>query len=92
MTTIKPTIGRVVWYQPDSRDTAYKYRAMGDQRHSAMIAYVHSDSMVNLAVNDANGNQYAKTSVPLFQGEAEDCPPGECCWMPYQKKQAAKEE
>jgi len=48
--------------------------------------------MVNLSVSDSNGNQFGRTSVPLFDGTPEDCPEDSCCWMPYQKQQAAKEE
>ena len=77
---IKPTIGRVVWYN-----------AGEEQMNSAMVAYVHNDEMVNLAVNDENGVNYPCMDVPLFQGDAEDCPEGSCCWMPYQKKQAEKD-
>ena len=87
-TKIHPTIGRVVWYIPhDHENTA----GNGDQPFSAMICYVWSEEMVNLSVNDANGNTIPRTSVPLFHGDYEDCPKGSCCWMPYQKSQAAKE-
>ena len=85
---MKPTIGRVVWYKPmPAHDDSFT-----DQMNPALICYVHSDEMVNLSVSDSNGNQFGGTSVPLFQGTPEDCPAGSCCWMPYQKQQAAKEE
>jgi len=87
---IEPSIGRVVWYQQAPEDVVEGKMALSDQKLSAMIAYVWEDGTVNLAINDANGVQHGKTSVPLFQGEAEDCPFGSCCWMPYQKQQAEK--
>lgn len=85
---IKPTIGRVVWY------TQYQNEHLtcdDSQPLAAMVCYVYSDSMVNLVVHDANGNSIPKTSVPLFQGDASECPEGSCCWMPYQQKQAEKD-
>lgn len=78
---IKPTIGRVVWYHPNKGVTL-----------AAIIAYVHSDVMVNLAVFDVNGVAYNQTSVFLYQNEpAQERPiEGFCEWMPYQIGQAAK--
>lgn len=81
---ITPTIGRVVWYRPASHD--------GDQPLCALVTYVHSDTMVNLAVFDPNGNPFAATSVPLRQDD-DPAPAGSYAeWMPYQKGQAAKAE
>ena len=77
---IKPTIGRVVWYNSGAM-----------QMHAATVAYVWGDEMVNLSVVDQDGNQYGLTSISLHQGDAEDCPYGSCCWMPFQKKQAEKD-
>ena len=81
MKKIIPTIGRVVWFNTGR-----------DQPHAATVAYVLSEDVVNLGVIDHLGAPYSATSVPLFQGDAEDCPEGSCCWMPYQKKQAEKAE
>ena len=89
---IKPSIGRVVLYRPNPNDSIDQAFVSREQKLSAMISYVWHNELVNLAVNDADGNSFSKTSVPLFQGDADDCPPGSCCWMPYQKAQAAKEE
>lgn len=84
---IKPTIGRVVWYHAlDSTPD--------QQPQAAMVAYVHSDTMVNLGVFDMNGMPgTGETSVFLWQGDRGDKPaPGTryCEWMPYQQGQAAK--
>ena len=82
---IKPTVGRVVWF--------FKY--VQGQGHkgplAAHVAFVHSDSMLNLMVIDENGNPHSETSVHLVQ--EEPAPNNNyCCWMPYQKGQAAKTE
>lgn len=83
---IKPTVGRVVWF--------YKY--VSGQGHkgplAAHVAFVHSDSMVNLMVIDENGVPRSETSVRLSQ-EGNDTPQHDYCeWMPYQKGQADKTE
>lgn len=83
---IKPTIGRVVWFWVGAEAPDQK------QPYAALVAHVHSDSMVNLAVFDGNGCAFNKTSVPLVQ-EGELAPSGMYCeWMPYQRGQAAKTE
>lgn len=87
---IKPTIGRVVWFTPALNDPQLPRR---DQPNAAIIAYVHSDTCVNLAVFDSNGATVSRTSVKLVQDTdvyAIDGPHAE--WMPYQKGQAAKTE
>jgi hypothetical protein len=80
---IKPTIGRVVWYHPQHKHI---------QPHAALIAFVHSDTLVNLAVFDENGSHQATIDVPLYQNEPNQERPqyGFCEWMPYQQGQAAK--
>ncbi|RJP48789.1 MAG: hypothetical protein C4586_08745 [Anaerolineaceae bacterium] len=81
---IKPTVGRVVWYWPAG--------AKVEQPFAATVAYVHSDHMVNLSVIDANGHQFPAMSIPLVQDNEETPGLPYCCWMPYQKGQAAKTE
>ena len=82
---IKPTIGRVVWFHGLNPS---------DQPNAALIAYVHSDTLVNLAVFECNGVADHKTSVFLYQGpEYSEKPQSYYCeWMPYQTGQAAKTE
>jgi hypothetical protein len=78
---ISPTIGRVVLFHPANPH---------DQPFPALVAYVHSDRMVNLAVFDSNGNPFGKTSVQLLQ-DGDPTPDWCYCeWMPFQKGQAAK--
>lgn len=78
---IKPTIGRVVWFWLGSNKDA-------EQPQAALIAWVHSDTEVNLAVFDANGIPYNRIQVPLYQGEGERPEGDHCEWMPYQIGQA----
>lgn len=79
---IKPTIGRVVWFREVQEEAA--------QPKSALICFVHSDTEVNLAVFDHNGNPFSMRKVTLYQGEGPR-PEGIFAeWMPYQIGQAAK--
>lgn len=81
---IKPTVGRVVWFRPMSASE-------NPQPLAAIIAFVHDDKTVNLAVFDRNGESYPLEGVQLIQEGEMPCRPGGYCeWMPYQKGQAAK--
>lgn len=89
---IKPTIGRVVWFHPDTTDESL---SGSDQPLPALVSYVHGDRCVNLAVFDANGGgSHSRTSVELLQDGDEPPEHGGMYaeWMPYQKGQAAKTE
>lgn len=86
---IKPTVGRVVWFHPDKPGSVARPKGVP---LAAIVAFVHSDALVNLAVFDVNGSTFARSSVPLIQ-DGEEKPDGPYCeWMPYQKGQAAKTE
>lgn len=94
---IKPTVGRVVWYTPSpigvdgSGRKIFQFPCTVGQPLAAIIAYVHSDSMVNLTVFDANGESHGVCSVDLIQDGQPKPEFGRYCeWMPYQKGQAAK--
>jgi hypothetical protein len=89
---IKPTIGRVVWFHPGAWDHVNLTRPDPSQPLAALVVYVWSDRMVNLAVFDQNGIAHGRTSVPLVQ--EGDMVPAEFFaeWMPFQKGQAAKAE
>lgn len=85
-TVVKPTIGRVMWF--------YKFVTGGGHKGpmAALVAYVHSDSIVNLAVADEDGKMRNETSVQVVQ-EGQDVPTNNyATWMPYQIGQAAKTE
>lgn len=80
---IKPTVGRVVWYQTGNPQ---------DQPNAAIVAYVYTDRCVNLMVINANGDNYSRQRVFLRQDD-DLIPDGFYAeWMPYQKGQAAKTE
>lgn len=81
--SIKPTIGRVVWY---------KERGLSDQFCDAHIVYVYNDNCINIAGFDRNGTPFARTSVILDHGPAAECIEYRACWMPYQKAAAAKDK
>ena len=88
---IEPTVGRVVWYRPDSYDRAKMAVKDNDPLVGHVVA-VWSSNMVSLAVFDANGELHQRTSIVLRQPE-DEAPDGAFCeWMPYQKGQAAKTE
>lgn len=84
-TVIPPTVGRIVhFYDAD--------HAPGSSEQAAIVCHVWSDTCVNLAVFDHNGNHFSHTSVRLVQ-EGEEVPESGiwCQWMPYQIGQARKE-
>lgn len=87
---IQPTVGRIVLYTPHTTEVmAYQ---PGDKL-AAIIVKVWSDTCVNLAVFDGNGDVMNGISVPLIQdGEPVPGSGFYCEWMPYQKGQAAKTE
>jgi hypothetical protein len=59
---------------------------------AAIVTKVWSDTCINLAVFDANGNTHSRTSVLLYQGEGERPDVCFCEWMPYQLGQAVRTE
>ncbi len=82
---IKPTVGRVVWFQPGHiAEVPDK-----EQPFAALIAYVWSDRMINVAAFDSNGKPVAATSVALLQDDDPVPQNGHYAqWMPYQVGQA----
>jgi hypothetical protein len=88
MPVITPTVGRVVWYFPNGKTQ----HDAGEQPHSASVAYVHGDRCINIGYFDQNGFAKNATSVTLVQDGDELPEYGFCCWMPFQKGQAAKTE
>lgn len=89
MASIKPTIGRVIWFTPSPAiSPGIDHR---DQPLQGSIAYVHNDTSINVGGFDARGAPYAAINVKLVQ-EGEERPEGGhfAEWMPYQRGQAAK--
>jgi hypothetical protein len=97
MTTIKPSVGRVVWYRPGQYDFVLHTRwNEGTSRKevgplAAIITGVVNDHCVHLAGFDFYGYAWSRQNVYLWHGDCgveQDSPYAE--WMPYQKGQAAK--
>ena len=70
-----PTVGRVVYYNQGTVEDP--------KRLASVIAWVWSETLVNLMVIDPNGVPSGKTSVSWGSGG------GQWDWMPYQKQKAA---
>lgn len=83
---IIPTPGRVVWFYPAPYDGIGRMRA---DPLAAIVAGVHDDRLVNLAVFDAYGGTQQRTQVRLVQPD-DVAPDGGAyaAWMPYQVSQA----
>jgi hypothetical protein len=77
-----------VWFHPANNESHPDFTPAS--LCAAIIAFVHSDSVVNLAVFDGDGNAHSATSVPLIQDDGKAPDTGYWCeWMPYQKAVAA---
>jgi len=84
---IHPTIGRVVLFWPAADEAGKR----PDQPFPALIAYVHSEHLINVGGFAHNGQPFAATSVPLLQDDDELAPSSAYAeWMPYQLEQARK--
>ncbi len=91
MVKIVPTIGRVVLYFPSEADRMEGMEVHSDAPCAALVAYVHSDYVVNLLVTDHDGNAWARRSVQI-NVEGPHCETPHAEWMAYQQGQAAKTE
>jgi len=92
-TTIKPTIGRIVWFYP-AANTATSGFVHPDEGQplAGIVAKVNEDGTLMLGVFDADGAPVIRLGpVPLIQ-EGQDVPEGGhyATWMPYQIVQAKK--
>jgi hypothetical protein len=82
---IKPTVGRVVWFNQMKPDV---FPGSGGTC-AAIVTYVHSDRLVNLCVFDAKGNTHSRILIPLVQPGDTKPTTAHCEWMPFQIGQAA---
>lgn len=92
---ISPTVGRVVWFYPSLLTGESGFAPpSGDMPLAAIVAHVWSDTMVNLAVFDANGKAHSRTSVQLIHEEltADRLSDAFCTWMPFQRGQAKAQD
>ncbi len=70
----QPTVGRHVWFFPAGRSP-------GQTPQAAIICHVHSPTLVNLVIFDANGLTRGQTSVLLTQEGIEGpVAAGYCTW------------
>jgi hypothetical protein len=86
---ISPTPGRIVWYTPAPHDGIGQ---IAGQPLAAIVAGVHSDRLINLAVFDAYGNTQQRSNVTLVQPGDAVPDSAHATWMPYQVGQAAKHQ
>jgi hypothetical protein len=86
---IRPSPGRIVWYRAEEDE--HHLKCGYEPALAAVVTGIISDEVVNLSVYGFDGTgPYARQNIVLVQqGEPA---PGQCCWMPYQKGQAAKTE
>jgi hypothetical protein len=80
---ISPTVGRVVWFW-----SGHEWRAL--QPEAALIVFVHSDIMVNLAIFDLAGRFRNRTRVELYQGEGDRPEDAFCEWIRDERALPAK--
>jgi hypothetical protein len=86
---IKSTVGRIVWiFNRKGSESA-------DQPEAAQVAYVNSDTSINVGGLNKHGHPFALSGVPLWgdtpiDGEDENSLHAE--WMPYQVKMAAQDQ
>lgn len=86
---ISPTPGRIVWFHPAPHDGI---ATLNGQPLAAIVAGVHSDRLINLAVFDAYGNSQQRSNVHLVQPGDAAPDSAHATWMPYQVGQAAKHQ
>ncbi len=86
---IIPTPGRIVWYWPSAADGI---ATLPGGPLAAIVAGVHNDRSVNLAVIDSYGHAQQRINVRLVQPDDDIPDTSYASWMPYQLGQAAKTE
>lgn len=90
-TLTKPTIGRKVWFWPNSQaSTEAGAIDVYDEKQAldATVVCAWSDRLVNLSVTDHGGRVHSVRSCTLRQ-EGDPLPTSRYCeWMPYQVSQA----
>jgi hypothetical protein len=82
---IKPTVGRVVYFRPDSHDPIERN---GTEPLAAIVTRAWSDTCLNLMVMDVHGVACSRTSVMLVQPDEPKPEHSFCHWMPFQVGQA----
>ncbi len=88
-TIINPTVGRVMLYWPTAKERKEMPTVPGEPL-AATVAGVQSEKVINVSVVDSNGNQFARTNVPVVQDgeDTYDEHTAYVTWMGYQIGQA----
>lgn len=92
MSKTLPTVGRKVWFRPNSYMPSGMVQLGMDTPMDATVIYVWGPDMVNLLVTDHVGNQFPIQSVKLVHPDDPLPSWSYCEWMPYQIGQAKKAE
>ena len=79
-----PFVGQMVHYYPYQSEYVFEYNTKEGHPHAAVVTYVHSHTLVNLAVFDMNGKQFRLTSVTYHKG-GEKPAYGYCQEIPPEK-------
>ena len=90
---IYPTVGRLLHYYPGENDSGLVSSVIPQPPLAAIVTFVHTERVVNLAVFTSQGGFASRCSVTLLQDD--DIPlmgDSYAQWMPYQVGQAAKTE
>lgn len=87
---IEPSIGRKLWYHPDSR-RGDPPPIKAEQPYDASVVCVYSERELSLAVWDHEGNMFPRRNVRLAQDD-DIVEPGMAQWMPFQVGQAKRHE
>lgn len=77
----EPTVGRIVWYRV-AGDMDGDIAVRGDQPRAAIITFVISPGLVNLAVFRSDGSAGRKRAVPFVQTGEPPPPGGDYCEWP----------
>lgn len=91
---IQPTVGRIVWfYEWVSSIHPQSPKSHHEGPLAAIVTVIHNDRCISVSVFRQGREATHHVSVKLLQDENEEIPNTDyCCWMPYQKGQAAKTE
>jgi len=87
MQTIKPTVGRKIWFHPSMNHS--EMNQLSDQPLDATVIFVHDDTCINLLVIDHMGHPHFVSKAYLQQPGGESVSGGQSYaeWMPYQVNQ-----
>lgn len=72
---MNPSIGRICWVNMPVRS---------DQLCAAIVTYIHSETLVNVACFDRNGDIHPLMRMEFYHGDDGKVPVGQAGWMPYQ--------